>query len=113
MRKLISFFLLNCLLLPIGFAQDQNANSVSSSEVSIIGSIKEASTGNPLGFATISFYSTKDSSLIAGGLSEADGTFHIDTKHENLFAIVEFIGFEPIKIDPVLFEGNQLEDKNP
>jgi outer membrane receptor protein involved in Fe transport len=115
MRKLILLFFLQCLLFQFGYAQvvNDNNNGKSKAEVSFIGSIKEASTGNPLGFATISFYSTIDSSLIAGGLSEADGTFKIDANPAEMYAIVEFIGFESMIIDPIKIEQGQLTSYNP
>lgn len=115
MTKVYTLVFLNILIISSVYSQRPNgySNTFTGLEISFIGSIKEASTGDPLGFATISLYSVQDSSLVAGGLSEADGTFKIAAKPEDLYAIIEFIGFQPIKIDPIKIDPGSLSSNDP
>ena len=91
----ISFVLLHCTV----FGQ-QNRGEVSQN--SIKGFIVEDGSNEPLEFATISVFNKKDSSLIGGGISEANGSFNFEVKPaKKMYAEIEFIGFQTKLIDDI------------
>lgn len=68
----------------------------------IIGKIMDASSGNPMEYANVVLYSRRDSSIVAGTISEPDGSFTMEKVPYGLFYIVaDFIGFEKAKRDTV------------
>ncbi len=72
-------------------------------EITVIGKLIDEGTSIPLAYATISLFSKMDSSLVAGGLSEDDGSFQVSTKPGKLFAVVEYISYDKYVIDNIPF----------
>jgi len=68
-------------------------------KLKIRGVVQDQATSNVLEFATVSLMSKRDSSIVSGGLTELDGTFLIESKPGPMFALVEFIGYQPKYID--------------
>ncbi len=62
----------------------------------IIGKIIDRDNQLPLEFATISLFSKKDSSLLTGTTSIADGSFSLKTSHSNFFIKIEFLAYQPV-----------------
>ncbi|MGB0864739.1 MAG: TonB-dependent receptor domain-containing protein [Saprospiraceae bacterium] len=61
----------------------------------ITGKIVDAITNVPLEYATISIYSSKDSTLISGTITDNTGTFQVAIAFGNYYAKLEYIGYEP------------------
>lgn len=61
----------------------------------ITGKIIDKDTKEPLEFSTISLFSKKDSSLLTGTTSLADGTFALQTTHSDFFLKIEFLAYLP------------------
>ena len=71
-------------------------------EITVKGKIVDADTQAPLEFATISLFSKIDTTLITGGLTEPDGTFAIKAKIGQMYALLEYISYEPQKVDVII-----------
>ncbi len=71
-------------------------------EITIKGKVIDAENQAPLEFATISLFNKKDSSLITGGLTEPDGTFAVKAKIGQMYAILEYISYDPQTVDVVI-----------
>lgn len=81
------FSLLFFVLLPIGlFAQPPKGI--------IKGKVVDASTKNPLEYATISIFSKRDSSVISGDITDEKGFFSIETRPGRHFVKIDFIGYQ-------------------
>lgn len=77
----------------------------------ITGTVQEASTGSALEFATISIFDSRDSSLITGEISDAQGIFRIDgIQKGSYYALVEFIGFETTTVDDIVLNKDIVVD---
>ncbi len=77
-------------------------------EIEIKGKILEASTGTPLEFANVAIFSKRDSTVLAGGLTDAKGEFLIKSRPGKLYAVVEFMGYERYVIDPVPIDREKM-----
>jgi len=66
--------------------------------LTFFGQILDESSNTPLEFATVSFFSSRDSSLAGGGLTDTEGKFSIEMPGGRYFAIAEYIGFTPLTI---------------
>ncbi|MEY3050981.1 MAG: hypothetical protein RLY31_766 [Bacteroidota bacterium] len=61
----------------------------------ISGRVVDASTGQPVEFATVTVFDTADSSLVDGTVTEATGGFFLGLKPGSYFVQVEFISYRP------------------
>lgn len=99
--------------ISVSYAQrPQNSKFGSSESKSIVGKIVDGTSEMPLEFATVSIFLTKDSSLVTGGITGAEGTFSFKAKGKGPFyAVIEFIGYESLTVDNILFgKGERLYD---
>ncbi len=97
---------------PIDIAA-QSRNKPSKGQVgppskTVKGRVVDGNTSQGLEFSTISIFREKDDSLVGGGLSETDGTFSITVEGKEMYAVVEFISYESVRIDSI-----QGEKANP
>lgn len=77
----------------------------------IKGKIVDAATGQGLEYATISVHSKRDSSIVGGGLSDGEGAFSIKVKGFRVYAVVDYISYETLIIDPIeMQKGVPLTD---
>ena len=60
------------------------------------GRVLDASTGQPLEYATVSAYAA-DSTLADGGITDAEGTFQLDLPAGRYRVLIEFMGFLPLE----------------
>lgn len=72
-------------------------------KVTVKGKVLDSSTKAPLEFATITFFSKRDSTIKGGGVTDLDGNFSIETSI-NTFAKVEFIAYKVKVINDLPFE---------
>ncbi len=78
------------LLSLFAFAQPENKN-----QGGCYGLVTESGAGQAVEYANITAYSAKDSSLITGTISDADGRFLLQgLPLESMWIEVEFVGFE-------------------
>lgn len=60
----------------------------------IEGKVVDKETGQPLEYATVTLYAMRDSSLVAGGVSNPDGKFAIDMRPGQFYASITYISYE-------------------
>lgn len=71
----------------------------------IKGEVVDQSSKAALEFATISIFAKKDSALLTGGITEANGSYSFSVKPGGpMYAEVEFIGYESLTIDNLVPE---------
>jgi outer membrane receptor protein involved in Fe transport len=80
--------------------------------ITLIGSVIDAETSTPLEYATISVFSKRDSSIVAGGISDEMGKFSIPTRPGKLYAEVSFISYQTYLIDAIEFDFENLKATN-
>lgn len=73
--------------------------------IEFTGLIVDGGTASPLGFAAVSVFNKQDSSLVGGALTDENGRFNFSGKGNQLFAKIEFLGYETLIIDPVPVEN--------
>ena len=70
------------------------------------GTVQESGKSSPLPFATVGVYTQKDS-LIGGGIADEKGNFEVALPLGSFYALVEFMGFEPIKSSIFILNAKQ------
>lgn len=86
-----------CLFLLVSsFAFSQQNKS------KLIGIVQQKEGNKPLTFASVGVYSEKDS-LVAGGISQDNGTFSVEVPEGNFYALIEFMGFDAHKTKLLTF----------
>lgn len=75
------------------------STNISIAQTIIKGLIIDEITGDPLEFATISVYQSKDNSLIGGGTSDFDGNFEIEVTPALLTVEFSFLSYGSTKIE--------------
>ena len=73
----------------------------------IAGRVVDAYTNQPLEFATVSVFSTKDSSLAEGNVTEASGAFFIELKPGSYYLLIEFISYKPKTIGGIVLDREE------
>jgi len=79
-------------------------------DIELKGKIIDEQTGSPLEFATIAFYSKRDSSLRGGGITDVNGNFIAKSKPGKLYALVEYLGYNKKEISEVPIDFQQLKN---
>lgn len=86
---LAGFFIL--FLVQNGFGQNPKLASIK-------GKIIEAQSKTPLAYAAVRILKNSDSTLVSGGISDEKGQFSLEAPYGDYHAVVEFLGYQPIKI---------------
>jgi len=77
----------------------------------IKGVVVDGSTQQPLDYATITIFSSNDSSMVAGGVTDASGAFRLEVKFGRYYANVAFISYQEKIIDNIVIgRENALAD---
>ncbi len=114
---LLPFLLLFAILPPMD-AQSPNGGSWTGKrggaggkglKIAITGQVVGAESNSPLEYATVSFFTKKDSSLVTGGITDSKGFFRIDIRSGRFFAKIEFLSFETQFIENVSLNREKLE----
>lgn len=72
----------------------------SQNEARINGKVLESTNKSPLEYATIIIYNQKDSSMVSGETTDAQGVYNIPIPYGDYFGKIEFIAYHPQTIDP-------------
>ena len=101
MKKIqATYILLGVFFLSIvSFAQGQK-------NVTVSGTIIEASTNQPLEYASIYAENNQNKTIVSGGMTNAKGFFSFEVPEGNYFLKIDFLGFETIEINNVVVKGN-------
>lgn len=98
MKLSVLFTSLFCVLFSIStFAQ---------SEIKVTGKVIEKDTQQPLEYATIAFKSTKDNSIVTGGITNEKGEFNIAVAKGVYDISIEYISYKTITIKSKLLNAN-------
>ncbi|MCB9051942.1 MAG: TonB-dependent receptor [Lewinellaceae bacterium] len=62
------------------------------------GLVIDEATGQPLDYATVTVFSSQDSSMVTGGVTDASGAFRLELKFGSYYANVAFISFKDLNI---------------
>lgn len=91
MKYLISFFI---LLFSISNAFSEPEKPQRPAPGSLVGRVIDNTSGSHIEYANIAIYSSQDSSLVTGGITNAEGKFIIEgATPGNYYATVKFIGY--------------------
>ncbi len=90
--KIIQLILGLFLFLPLAL--------FSQNEAWVKGKVLDSSSKNPLEFATITIYSQKDSSIISGETTNAQGIYNITIPYGDYFGKIEFLAYHPQVLEP-------------
>ena len=75
----------------------------------ISGTLKDATSQAPIEYATVTVYSSADSSLVAGALTDSLGAFTIRTEFGSFYLKAEFIGYEPVFLGGIELSKDKSE----
>ena len=73
-------------------------------QINYSGKVLDGESNTPLGYATVSIFSKRDSTLLGGGMTDSDGNFKVDSRPGPSFVKVEFISYATVVVDDILFE---------
>ncbi|MBN1985039.1 MAG: TonB-dependent receptor [Prolixibacteraceae bacterium] len=106
MKKLIGVILLFFTLH--SFGNNNNTDDDDDKPGVIRGTIIDETTGQPMEYANVAVYSTKDSSLITGGITDEKGEFEITgMSYGEYYMEANFIGFVKTNIDEIVLDENK------
>lgn len=105
MKKTTLLLLFAFLFLNINiFASEENTLPPGMGEIK--GRIIDSETDGPLEYATISLFSSQDSTLVTGVITDAKGDFVLETKFGKYYILIQFMGYQPKTININLSEEN-------
>ena len=107
MKKTLLGFILLCLLTIQVNAQNPYPKG-NATQIVLTGKIVDEVSKAPLEYATVSLYTSKDSSLVTGGTTDKNGKFSLFAKPGSYYAKLEFISFETKKIEDIILSDAKL-----
>lgn len=102
MRELLLFACLNLLFIfpglaqgPGGYGGNHSGYGGGMQKLPLVGQVIDSLTGQPLEYATVALQSMRDSSIISGGITDADGKFELEIPSKGKFLLtINFIGYK-------------------
>ena len=76
----------------------------------IKGKILDSSSETPLEYATVTLFSSRDSSMVSGGVTDLDGNFSFESRPGRFFAKVEFISYQSKVIENIVLSPKTPEN---
>lgn len=73
------------------------------------GQLVEASSGDPLSFATVMLYDAQDSTMVANALTDEQGNFQLSPPTGKHYLVFQFVGYENRTISDVVVSGQQAD----
>lgn len=73
-----------------------HAMGQSSQTGTVQGTVLDGASSAPVGFASVAIYDSQEKSLVDGNITDDDGKFEIELPFGTYYAIVEFMGFDPV-----------------
>lgn len=73
------------------------------------GQLVEASSGEPLSFATVMLYDAQDSTMVANALTDDQGNFALSSPTGEHYLVFQFVGYENRIISDVVVSAQQAE----
>ncbi|MEQ6121582.1 TonB-dependent receptor [Reichenbachiella sp. MALMAid0571] len=103
--KLLFLLLTTCLSL-------NTLAQKSQSSILVQGKVVDKSTSKPLDYATIALVNKEDKSILAGGITDSEGTFSIKSPHTNIYIEVSFLGYNTVVINDFKITGSIISLPN-
>lgn len=72
----------------------------------VTGTVIEASTNEPLEFASIYAQNENDANIVSGGMTDSKGNFTFDVPVGTYYLKIDFLGFKPIELHNIKVDGN-------
>ena len=94
------------LLTTISFAQPAEP---SLPDPTLEGQLVEASSGDPLSFATVMLYDAQDSTMVANALTDEQGDFQLSPPTGEHYLVFQFVGYENRTISDVVVSGPKAD----
>ncbi len=100
---IVALFVLFGLAAEAQIPSDRPATEQSDplTKLSITGQVIDAETGYPLESATVSIYEKSNDKLLGGSLTGPDGRFEAEFSGRQAYAVIEYIGYQYVKVDPI------------
>jgi len=68
----------------------------------VVGKVIDKTTGYPMEYANVVLFSMRDSSIVAGTVTDPDGKFKMEkVKYGRMYAIANFIGYQKLTIKDI------------
>ncbi|MCX7611900.1 MAG: TonB-dependent receptor [Ignavibacterium sp.] len=112
MRKKLILILLIALSVNLVYSQEQRRFPMGNMQMtgSITGKLIDEQSGKPIEYGNVVLYRFRDSSMVTGTISNAQGNFVLDKVNVGRYFIkISFIGFETKVIDSVLVTPRNSE----
>ena len=107
MKKIILFAVITSLISIHGYSHDESDAAAPKGKIK--GAVVDASSKEPLEYATVALYNVSDDKLITGTITDYLGHFKIDQPEVgSYYLLITFIGLEEQKSEP--FEVSELRD---
>ncbi|MCL6524810.1 MAG: TonB-dependent receptor [Thermoflavifilum sp.] len=112
MKKIFVYTILSLILSWNVYAQRPSAGNMPRMAIGqIYGKILDAQTGKPIEYATVTVLNPKDSSVVNGMLTRANGDFNIDHLPFGKFILkINFLGYQPLFRDVAITPSNAQQD---
>ncbi len=69
----------------------------------VIGKVKDAISGVPMEYANVVLFSLRDSTMAAGTVSDADGTFRMEkVPFGRFYLVANFIGYNKLQVEDIM-----------
>jgi outer membrane receptor protein involved in Fe transport len=102
-RSLVSTIFIIFIFLSLQAFSENNGR-----KINILGKVVEQNTENPVEYATISIH-TIDGRLITGGISDQNGSFHLESPTKEFYIKISFIGYQTKELREFTIQNNQVE----
>ncbi len=79
-----------------------------SQNYAITGKVTDKASGNPLEFANVAIFQEQDSSLVTGGITDAEGAFNINIQPGNYYVRIQFVTY-----GSRILSGIEINNNNP
>ena len=93
MKKLTSLFVILLSLITNNIIASETENA-SPAQAEIKGVVIDTETGGPLEYATVSLFSSQDSTLVTGVITDTKGSFSLRTNPGKYYVVIQFMGYE-------------------
>lgn len=112
MRKYFFAIILIIVSVNIALTQDQRRFPMGNLQINgrISGKLLDEQSGKPIEYGNVVLYRFRDSSMVTGTISNAQGNFHLENLNAGRYFIkISFIGFETKIIDSVFLTPRNTE----
>lgn len=107
MKQHLRLFPAGAWLLLFLFASIVQVEAQNTRKVNIKGRVVDAGSEEPLGFASIRIFSSADEQFVNGNVTDEKGNFSVEVAPGIYDALIEFVGFEPLRLPGLTLEGEK------